>query len=235
MMMRRSAWSRVRDVVHRHDRMLHDDMDLAVHLGDLQLAGQGRIAYRHDLIAGISARPLSLRNGPWLRTYRALHSFTVHGVDGRPWWRWLRADPAGVFRRLGLTHEVAAVDVVSGGGHLPVEVTGDSAEDPAGGAAGARENPSPADPRLLGCSGGVGVGASPGERCASLVGRRGDRVVDGSGVDGPCVGGPRVGGAPPVRPSASCRRRRRAVSTGRAMPATRAPVPPATRSPMVSS
>ncbi|MDY0947188.1 glycosyltransferase family A protein [Frigoribacterium sp. CFBP9039] len=163
MMMRRSAWSRVRDVVHRHDRMLHDDMDLAVHLGDLQLAGQGRIAYRHDLVTGISARPLSLRNGPWLRTYRALHSFTVHGVDGRPWWRWLRADPAGVFRRLGLTHEVAAVDVLSGGGHLPVEVAGGAAADAADyavdasagaadDAAGAREAPArsrPAPPRLF--------------------------------------------------------------------------------------
>jgi glycosyltransferase involved in cell wall biosynthesis len=130
MMMRRSAWLRVRDVVHRHDVMLHDDMDLAVHLGDLQLAGQGRIAYRHDLVTGISARPLNLRNDPWLRTYRALHSFSVHGVDGRPWWRWLRADPVGLFRRLGLTHEVDARDVVSGGGHLPVEVTGSSRPAP---------------------------------------------------------------------------------------------------------
>ncbi|GAA0965085.1 glycosyltransferase family A protein [Frigoribacterium faeni] len=124
MMMRRTAWLSVRDVVHRHDRLLHDDMDLAVHLGDLQLAGQGRIAYRSDVVTGISARPLDPGNRPWLRTYRALHSFTVHGVDGRPWWRWLRADPAGLFRRLGWTTEISSDEVAAGGGHLPAAVTG---------------------------------------------------------------------------------------------------------------
>ena len=101
MMMRRTAWLDVRDEVHRHETLLHDDMDLALHLGDRQLAGRGRIAYRRDVVTGISARPLDPGNAPWLRTYRALHSFTVHGTDGLPWSRWLRADPAGVFTRLG--------------------------------------------------------------------------------------------------------------------------------------
>ena len=101
MMMRRSAWEAVRDEVHRRDVGLHDDMDLALHLGDRQLAGRGRIAYRRDVVTGISARPLDPGNAPWLRTYRALHSFTVHGTDGLPWSRWLRADPAGLFTRLG--------------------------------------------------------------------------------------------------------------------------------------
>ncbi|MET4053542.1 glycosyltransferase involved in cell wall biosynthesis [Frigoribacterium sp. PvP054] len=101
MMMRRTAWLDVRDEVHRHETLLHDDMDLALHLGDRQLAGRGRIAYRRDVVTGISARPLDPGNAPWLRTYRALHSFTVHGTDGLPWSRWLRADPAGLFTRLG--------------------------------------------------------------------------------------------------------------------------------------
>jgi glycosyltransferase involved in cell wall biosynthesis len=103
MMMRRTAWLDVRDEVHRHETLLHDDMDLALHLGDRQLAGRGRIAYRRDVVTGISARPLDPGNAPWLRTYRALHSFTVHGTDGLPWSRWLRADPAGLFTRLGWT------------------------------------------------------------------------------------------------------------------------------------
>ncbi|NRD25026.1 glycosyltransferase family 2 protein [Frigoribacterium sp. VKM Ac-2836] len=114
MMMRRTAWLDVRDEVHRHETLLHDDMDLALHLGDRQLAGRGRIAYRRDVVTGISARPLDPGNAPWLRTYRALHSFAVHGTDGLPWSRWLRADPAGLFTRLGwapspVVHARAAV------------------------------------------------------------------------------------------------------------------------------
>ena len=114
MMMRRTAWLDVRDEVHRHETLLHDDMDLALHLGDRQLAGRGRIAYRRDVVTGISARPLAPGNRPWLRTYRALHSFAVHGTDGLPWSRWLRADPAGLFTRLGwapspVVHARAAV------------------------------------------------------------------------------------------------------------------------------
>ena len=88
--------------------------DLALHLGDRQLAGRGRIAYRRDVVTGISARPLDPGNAPWLRTYRALHSFTVHGTDGLPWSRWLRADPAGLFNSSLEGNVRRAIDVHEG-------------------------------------------------------------------------------------------------------------------------
>ena len=59
MMMRRSAWEAVRDEVHRRDAGLHDDMDLAVHLGDLVLGQPGRIVWRRDVVTAISARPFA--------------------------------------------------------------------------------------------------------------------------------------------------------------------------------
>jgi glycosyltransferase involved in cell wall biosynthesis len=78
MMMRSSAWRAVRDEVHRRDAGLHDDMDLAVHLGDARGGRQ------------------------WLRSTRAVRSFAVHGRDGVPFVRWWRRDPfslrAGLLR-----------------------------------------------------------------------------------------------------------------------------------------
>jgi len=93
MMMRRSAWLAVRDVVHRRDTGLHDDMDLALHLGDLAQARGGRLVWRRDVVAGISARPFARGADKTLRTTRALRVFTVHGRAGVPFTRWWRADP----------------------------------------------------------------------------------------------------------------------------------------------
>jgi len=103
MMMRGSAWAAVSDVVHRRDTGLHDDMDLALHLGDLAQARGGRFVYRRDVVAGISARPFDRGADPGLRTRRALRVFAVHGRSGVPFTRWWRADPLrtrAVWRRL---------------------------------------------------------------------------------------------------------------------------------------
>jgi glycosyltransferase involved in cell wall biosynthesis len=104
MMMRRSAWLAVRDDVHRRDAGLHDDMDLAVHLGDLVLGQRGRIVWRRDVVTSISARPFARGGRQWLRSTRAVRSCAVHGVDGVPFVRWWRRDPLSmraVLRRAG--------------------------------------------------------------------------------------------------------------------------------------
>ena len=93
MMMRRSAWAAVRARVRRDDDGLHDDMDLALCLGDLVLSGQGRIVWRRDVVASISARPFARGGRQWLRSRRAVHSFAVHGAAGVPVVRWWRRDP----------------------------------------------------------------------------------------------------------------------------------------------
>jgi hypothetical protein len=100
-MMRRSAWLAVRDEVHRRDVGLHDDMDLAVHLGDLVLGRPGRIVWRRDVVAAISARPFARGGGQWLRSTRAVRSFAVHGRDGVPFVRWWRRDPFSLRAGLG--------------------------------------------------------------------------------------------------------------------------------------
>jgi glycosyltransferase involved in cell wall biosynthesis len=101
MMMRRSAWEAVRADVHRRDVGLHDDMDLAVHLGDLVLGQPGRIVWRRDVVTAISARPFARGGRQWLRSTRAVRSFAVHGRDGVPFVRWWRRDPFSL--RAGLT------------------------------------------------------------------------------------------------------------------------------------
>jgi glycosyltransferase involved in cell wall biosynthesis len=83
---RRDAWSAVRDRVHRHDLLVHDDLDLSVHLGSLPEAAVGaRDRYRRPGIRldrrigmGISMRPFSDPKAFWLRTRRGVHSLTVH-------------------------------------------------------------------------------------------------------------------------------------------------------------
>jgi glycosyltransferase involved in cell wall biosynthesis len=82
---RRSAWLEIRDQVHRFDTLIHDDMDLSMHLGPLR-----HIAYDSRLGMGISMRPLLLPRTMPLRTLRALRSLTVHYPSQFPWLRWVR-------------------------------------------------------------------------------------------------------------------------------------------------
>lgn len=51
---RRSAWMDVRDAVHRDDPELHDDLDLAFHLGE-----RHRIRYARRAAMGMSMRPFA--------------------------------------------------------------------------------------------------------------------------------------------------------------------------------
>ena len=80
---RRSAWVEVRDRVHRHDTLMHDDMDLSVHLGPIR-----RIRYDHRLMMGVSMR--ALRGDRSLRWRRGMHSIVSHWPAEFPWYRWYR-------------------------------------------------------------------------------------------------------------------------------------------------
>jgi glycosyltransferase involved in cell wall biosynthesis len=92
---RRTAWHAVRRQVHRHDPLVHDDMDLSFHLGREQM-----IRFDPSLGMGISIRALRL-GGARLRWQRAVHSIALHWPDESPWRRWAlrrairRADRAG--------------------------------------------------------------------------------------------------------------------------------------------
>jgi glycosyltransferase involved in cell wall biosynthesis len=89
---RREAWLAVRDEVHRHDLLVHDDLDLSVHLGALPAAAHGargrwrRPGIRLDrrIGMGISMRPFADPRAFLLRVRRGVHSLTVHGGQELP-------------------------------------------------------------------------------------------------------------------------------------------------------
>lgn len=82
MALRRTAWERVRDQVHR-DADVHDDMDLTFVLGP-----RARVRFDRRLGVGVSAR--SLRGGPQLRRRmdRAVTTLRLNWALVPPWQRW---------------------------------------------------------------------------------------------------------------------------------------------------
>ena len=83
--LRRSVWQEVGPLVHRTDELVHDDLDLAFHVGPLR-----RIGYSRDLRMGISSRPFSDPKAFALRLRRGWHSVVVHWPVDLPWRRWQR-------------------------------------------------------------------------------------------------------------------------------------------------
>ncbi|HEY8588201.1 MAG TPA: glycosyltransferase family A protein [Naasia sp.] len=83
--MRRSAWTAVRDGVHRLDPELHDDLDLSMHLGP-----EHRIRWVRALRVGISARPFTDRAALARRFRRGMHTITSHWPEEYPPERWAR-------------------------------------------------------------------------------------------------------------------------------------------------
>ncbi|MEY2849982.1 MAG: hypothetical protein RI885_2649 [Actinomycetota bacterium] len=80
---RRDAWLDIRDVVHRRDPLLHDDVDLSLHLGPVR-----RIAYVRGITMGISSRPLTAPPGALLLRIRmGFHSLAAHWPHHLPWLR----------------------------------------------------------------------------------------------------------------------------------------------------
>ncbi|RIX31044.1 glycosyltransferase [Amnibacterium setariae] len=72
--MRRAAWERVADRVHREDQGIHDDLDLTVHLRE---AGC-RLEVDPALLVPVSARPLLHPVGLIGRARKAEHTIALH-------------------------------------------------------------------------------------------------------------------------------------------------------------
>lgn len=82
---RRVAWLEIRDAVHRDDDGVHDDLDLAFHLGP-----QRSIRFERTLSMGISMRPFFDASAFGVRLRRGSHSIAVHWPAQLPWLRWYR-------------------------------------------------------------------------------------------------------------------------------------------------
>jgi len=98
--LRRSEWMRIRDTVHRSDLLLHDDIDLSVHLGPV-----ARIRVDPGLRMGIAVRPFT-EGGLALRFRRGMHSILTHWPAELPWLRF--------GRRLAATVQASRVEEPSG-------------------------------------------------------------------------------------------------------------------------
>lgn len=93
MALRRRTWEEVRELVHRDDPELHDDMDLAFVLGPLR-----SVRYDRTLVVGVSGRSLRGRRQIRRRFRRAVRTLQVNWRVAPPWVRWrTRID-------VGLTH-----------------------------------------------------------------------------------------------------------------------------------
>ena len=83
--MRASTWRAVRDAVHQDDPDLHDDIDLAFHVGD-----NGRIRYLPRAGMGISMRPFGDARSFARRIARGFRTVVVHWPRDFPPKRWAR-------------------------------------------------------------------------------------------------------------------------------------------------
>jgi glycosyltransferase involved in cell wall biosynthesis len=83
MALRRRTWEEVRDLVHRDDPELHDDMDLAFVLGPLR-----SVRYDRTLVVGVSGRSLRGSRQIHRRLRRAVRTLQVNWRVAPPWVRW---------------------------------------------------------------------------------------------------------------------------------------------------
>lgn len=83
--MRSEAWRAVRDSVHRHDERVHDDFDLAYHLGR-----QHRVRYQPGLGMTISIRPFRSARSFATRFGRGIYTVARHMPQDFPPLRWTR-------------------------------------------------------------------------------------------------------------------------------------------------
>lgn len=83
--MRADAWRSVRGSVHRHDQRVHDDFDLAYHLGR-----EHRIRYRSGLGMRIAVRPFRSARSFAVRFGRGFYTVARHMPEDFPPMRWTR-------------------------------------------------------------------------------------------------------------------------------------------------
>ncbi|WP_382303604.1 glycosyltransferase family 2 protein [Herbiconiux sp. UC225_62] len=85
MAMRRDAWMRIRDTVHRTDRRVHDDLDITYHL-----LPDMTVEYDATLVMPISGRPFHSYKGFMRRLGWAFRTIGVNLPGQWPWRRWRR-------------------------------------------------------------------------------------------------------------------------------------------------
>lgn len=95
MAMRRAVWESARFGVHRHDTLVHDDLDLAFHIGEEHV-----IRYEPRLRMGISMRPFAAAGSIAFRFGRGMYTGLVHLPYGGPPWRLMRIGRKAVVKRL---------------------------------------------------------------------------------------------------------------------------------------
>ncbi|WP_091228190.1 glycosyltransferase family 2 protein [Microbacterium sp. 3J1] len=83
--LRRDSWRAVRGSVHRDDPLVHDDLDLAFHLGLV-----GRLDFRSDVTVGMAWRSFEGFRSGVLRVRRGFHTVVVHWPEEFPPQRWAR-------------------------------------------------------------------------------------------------------------------------------------------------
>lgn len=83
--LRREAWMAVRSDIHRHADDIHDDFDLAFHLGAAH-----RIGYARGSAMGMSMRPFRSARSMRLRVQRGYRTVLVHWPEDFPPRRWAR-------------------------------------------------------------------------------------------------------------------------------------------------
>lgn len=82
---RRAAWNAVRSEVHRHRADIHDDLDLAFHIGQ-----RHRIRYLRGARMGMSIRPFRSASSFGVRMARGFRTVTTHWPRQFPPLRWTR-------------------------------------------------------------------------------------------------------------------------------------------------
>lgn len=95
--LRRWAWQDVRDRVHRDDADVHDDLDLAFHLGE-----RHRIRWVRGAGMGISMRPFFSGRSFVRRVYRGFRTVLIHWPQDFPPVRWTRLALRRQLHRLGV-------------------------------------------------------------------------------------------------------------------------------------
>lgn len=94
--MRASTWRSVRHLVHRNDPELHDDLDIAFHIGDRR-----RIGYLRGEAMGISMRPFRSASSFSTRVSRGFRTVFRHWPRDFPPLRWCRVAWSRVSERAG--------------------------------------------------------------------------------------------------------------------------------------
>ena len=85
MALERAAWIRIRDTVHREERRIHDDLDIAYHL-----TPDMTVRFDQRLVMPVSGRPFHTAAGLGRRLDWAFRTLAVNTPGQWPWQRWAR-------------------------------------------------------------------------------------------------------------------------------------------------